>query len=293
MTATRRLLGVLGQYGLPTTLTTAGIMTRRTYYVMYPKELMADAAPERVAVTRALLAEGRLPIFQRMHIETEPRVVLYELPRAVVRLMPWVARHVHAWFKTLAPDGGCSSSLPGRNEDLPPSHLLWLASYLPDLADWADVERPEILSMSVEEAGAAMIAWERRVASETVAGPRPESPCVFEACGYRVLRLTTREALVYQGHEQQHCVATYAPKVARGETEIYAIVDASGAGVATVEIGAVPTSRRTFLQPREVRQIKGPRNSPARELAPGVREALRLWMVGEQILAPFEILEDR
>ena len=78
---------------------------------------------------------------------------------------------------------------------------------------------------------------------------------------YRVVELTSRQALELEGREQRHCVASYAVKCLLGESAIFSIRDRhTGQALSTLEIGLANNA------PRLLRHHADENRPPAPEL---------------------------
>jgi hypothetical protein len=209
------------------------------------------------------------------------------------RLVPWIARTIHRWLegeermrdlvaRAAAPDLAASVLATYYQP------MVWLQQNLGDVMDWRDAVRPPILSLSLGQVRWRKALWEARasrrgfvVVNGRVVTKRPESPVVFDCYPYRIERLTTPEALAYEGAAQRHCVGqpAYQRAVASGDVEIYSVVDERRGILATVEVhrvghflnalGAVYARSLGQVDPvfhdRRVMQVKGKANQPVHD----------------------------
>lgn len=154
---------------------------------------------------------------------------IYEMMQATYRygVCPWLREELIA--------AGRRESVP----DDPPAMFFptWFGRYpLARLARMAEDWRLAYRQVSLERLGLRNPALALKLSWTSL----------FEAAGgyshghYRVVELTSRQALELEGREQEHCVASYAVKCLMGVSAIFSIRDRhSGKALSTFEIGLV------------------------------------------------------
>lgn len=122
------------------------------------------------------------------------------------------------------------------SEDPPAAFFpLWFGRYaLPRLVEMAGRWRQAYRQFSLERLGlqdaglGVRLSWAGLLDTDRGHGHGP----------YRILELTSRQALELEGREQQHCVASYAVKCLVGESAIFSIRDRqTGKALSTFEVG--------------------------------------------------------
>ncbi|WP_295622561.1 PcfJ domain-containing protein [uncultured Lamprocystis sp.] len=130
-----------------------------------------------------------------------------------------------------------AAGLTGTLSEDPPAAFfpLWFGRYaLPRLAEMAGRWREAYRQFSLKRLGfedaalGAKLSWTGLLDTDLGHGQGP----------YRILELTSRQALELEGREQRHCVASYAVKCLLGESAIFSIRDRrNGKALSTFEVG--------------------------------------------------------
>lgn len=91
---------------------------------------------------------------------------------------------------------------------------------------------------------------------------------------YRILELTSRQALELEGREQQHCVASYAVKCLLGDSAIFSIrLRESGKTLSTFEVGL------TLNKPTLIRHHGACNEKPPADLQAVAENFIHHWLV--------------
>lgn len=159
---------------------------------------------------------------------------IYEMMRASYRY--GVFPMLQAEMAAAGRDGTLSEEPPAA------FFALWFGRYaLPRLAEMAGRWREAYRQFSLERLGfeeaalGAKLSWAGLLDTDLGQG-QGQGP-------YRILELTSRQALELEGREQQHCVASYAVKCLLGESAIFSIRERrNGKALSTFEVGLTEDS---------------------------------------------------
>lgn len=160
--------------------------------------------------------------------------------RTLAPLVPWVAKEVNRALKGHA--------------EWPHERLRAMSLALPDIADWAAAERPDIMSMRFGDANAATQRWHEtlRERAETRSRIAGGGTTIYRwSDGWHADLLTTHAELVAEGCAMGHCVgdSDYWGDVQRGVSRIVSLRDARGASKLTLELAlGTPTYFWTLVQ---------------------------------------------
>lgn len=92
-----------------------------------------------------------------------------------------------------------------------------------------------------------------------------------EVCGITFVRLRTPQELAEEGSIMKHCVATYAPGMAKGRSFLWSLRDECGSRIATLEVCIMPNGRPRSAQLRAVANADVPHR---------VWQAVQVWLGG-------------
>ncbi|MTW21946.1 hypothetical protein GJ668_12690 [Allochromatium palmeri] len=151
---------------------------------------------------------------------------IYEMMHAVYR---------YGLYPVLKAQKPRMSLLASAGNAPPPSFFpRWFGRYsLPRLTEMAGQWQQGYRRFSMERLGvsdpalAAALSWPGLM----------DSPVSYSDRGYRIIELTSQQALEHEGRTQKHCVASYAIKCVLGESAIYSVRDRNtGAPISTFEV---------------------------------------------------------
>lgn len=113
---------------------------------------------------------------------------------------------------------------------------------------WQDAYQPFSIERlgKLDPAFAAMLTW------------TPLRPAAASHGPYRIVELTSQQALEHEGRKQQHCVASYAVKCLKGDSAIYSLRDRVGNVLSTFEVG-LAQNHPTLLQHIAVGKASAPK----------------------------------
>lgn len=256
-----RMRRVFKQYpnpwvGIWTFEVVAGPLTqRRASYYLDDEVWDGDLGRAQQQIEFDTVAVGmRPPDFYKTQLREDVHYESYVggldiLPSYIVALVPWVAKEVNRALKR---------GDPGAFD-----RLRAISSSLPELADWAAAERPDIMRMDFGEAYAASREWHAALAEEAERRSRVAGggTTIYRwEDGWHADALTTHAELVAEGCAMGHCVgqSEYWRQVKAGSTSIVSMRDARDASRLTLELAWVQRSQR---HPRDglwqLVQVKG------------------------------------
>lgn len=170
-------------------------------------------------------------------------------------LATWVAAWVNRWLK------GFATIQTAQDEYEHYASIRLLSDNITELADYVGHNRVDPGRLTLNQLLYRSRRWHAALAKAQKAADRremakltPPSDRVFDDGAFSIFRLTTNEALEFEGRMMSHCVATYTERVRGGACEIYSVRDAANLAYATLEVRG-----------RDIWQIKGVKNAAIKD----------------------------
>jgi len=115
-----------------------------------------------------------------------------------------------------------------------------LAESLPQIRDWAEAERVNLMGLTYQQAKRGSNAWHRELEKQELAEGAEQGEVVFRfADGWTVQNLTKRAQIKQEGKALQHCVGSapgYWRAVQQGRGRILSLRDADGRPQVTIQL---------------------------------------------------------